>query len=60
MGVKRYASRRRTVEPGDTLWSVLIAARIVRSLMELSFLQERRYWPDGEWFGTALGLSVPP
>ncbi|WP_425376431.1 DUF4037 domain-containing protein [Rhizobium sullae] len=62
MGVNRYARRRRTVEAGDTRGSVLIGARIVRSLMELSFLQERRYWPytndsDGPW--TACCRSRP-
>lgn len=51
----------RTVEAGDTRGSVLIAARIVRLLMELSFLQERRYWPYDKWFGTAFArLAVAP
>ena len=40
---------------------VLIATRIVRLLMELSFLQERRYRPYDKWFGSAFArLSAAP
>lgn len=51
----------RMIEAGDRRGSVLIAARIVRLLMELSFLQEQRYWPYDKWFGTAFArLDVAP
>jgi hypothetical protein len=51
----------RMIEAGDTRGSMLIAARIVRLLMDLSFLQERRYWPYDKWFGTAFSrLAVAP
>uniref|UniRef100_UPI001F2B7427 DUF4037 domain-containing protein n=1 Tax=Geminicoccus flavidas TaxID=2506407 RepID=UPI001F2B7427 len=44
----------RAIEAGDRRGCVLIAARLVRLLMELAFLQERRYWPYEKWFGTAF------
>ncbi|WP_140427045.1 DUF4037 domain-containing protein, partial [Ensifer aridi] len=51
----------RTTEAGDRRGSALIAARLARLLMELSFLQERRYWPYEKWFGTAFErLAVAP
>ncbi len=51
----------RTLEAGDRRGSALIAARIVRLLMELSFLQARRYWPYDKWFGTAFSrLAMAP
>lgn len=51
----------RTIEAGDRRGSVLIAARIVRLVMELSFLQERRYRPYDKWFGTAFArLEAAP
>jgi hypothetical protein len=46
---------------GDELGSAVIGARLVRDLMALGFLQERRYAPYPKWFGTAFReLSVGP
>jgi hypothetical protein len=42
------------VEAQDYRGALLIAARLVRLVMELGFLQERRYWPYPKWFGTAF------
>jgi hypothetical protein len=39
---------------GDDLGSRLIAARLVRDLMRLCFLMERRYAPFIKWFGSAF------
>jgi hypothetical protein len=39
---------------GDDLGSRLIAARLVRDLMRLCFLMERRYTPFIKWFGSAF------
>lgn len=39
---------------GDELGSALIAGRLVRSIMQLCFLLERRYAPYPKWFGTAF------
>jgi hypothetical protein len=39
---------------GDDLGSRLIAARLVRDLMRLCFLMERRYAPYIKWFGSAF------
>jgi len=39
---------------GDDLGSHLIAARLVRDLMRLCFLMERRYAPFIKWFGSAF------
>ncbi|WP_067623079.1 DUF4037 domain-containing protein [Alicyclobacillus acidiphilus] len=44
----------RTIETSDARGASLIASRLVRSMMELCFLQERRYWPYLKWFGTAF------
>jgi hypothetical protein len=44
----------RAGEVGDDLGSRLLAARLVRDLMRLAFLQERRYAPYAKWFGTAF------
>lgn len=44
----------RTGEVGDGLGSRLIAASLVRDLMGLCFLMERRYAPYAKWFGTAF------
>lgn len=38
----------------DDLGSRVIAARLVRDLMRLCFLMERRYAPYGKWLGTAF------
>ena len=37
---------------GDDLGSQIVAARIVRELMKLSFILEKRYVPYSKWFGT--------
>lgn len=48
-------------EVGDDLGSQLVAVRIVRDQMHLSFLQERRYAPYQKWFGTAFcRLAIAP
>lgn len=39
---------------GDELGSSIIASRIVRDIMNLCFLMERRYAPYPKWFGTAF------
>lgn len=44
----------RTGEVGDDLGSGLIAASLVRDLMKLCFLMEKRYAPYSKWFGTAF------
>jgi Domain of unknown function (DUF4037) len=44
----------RTAEVGDDLGSRMIAGRLVRDLMRLSFLLERRYAPYSKWLGSAF------
>jgi hypothetical protein len=44
----------RSAEVGDELGSRLIAARLVRDVIRLCFLQERRYAPYGKWLGSAF------
>lgn len=44
----------RAATVGDELGSAIIAARLVRDLMRLCFLMERRYAPYPKWFGTAF------
>ena len=44
----------RTGQAGDDLGSRIVAARLVRDLMLLAFLQERRYAPYSKWLGTAF------
>lgn len=44
----------RSADAGDDLGSAGLAARIVRELMRLAFLQQRRYAPYSKWFGTAF------
>ena len=39
---------------GDELGSALIGAPLVRDLMRLCFLMERRFAPYPKWFGTAF------
>jgi hypothetical protein len=41
-------------ENGDDLGSRLVAGRIVRDLMRLCLLMERRYAPYSKWLGTAF------
>jgi hypothetical protein len=53
-------------QAGDDLGSRLIAARLIRDLMGLCFLMERRYAPYIKWFGSAFaelkcaGDLLPP
>ena len=42
-------------DAGDDLGSRIVAARLVRDLMRLCFLLERRYAPYSKWLGTAFG-----
>jgi hypothetical protein len=44
----------RAAQVGDELGSRLVAARLVRELMRVAFLLDRRYWPYPKWFGTAF------
>jgi hypothetical protein len=44
----------RTGEVEDDLGSAVIAARLVRDIMRLCFLIERRYTPYAKWFGSAF------
>lgn len=39
---------------GDELGSMVVAGRLVRDLMKLCFLIERRYAPYSKWLGTAF------
>jgi Domain of unknown function (DUF4037) len=39
---------------GDEIGSAIIGARLVRDLMRLCFLMEKRYAPYPKWFGTAF------
>jgi Domain of unknown function (DUF4037) len=43
---------------GDELGSALIGGRLVRDLMHLCFLMERRYAPYAKWYGTAFARLV--
>jgi hypothetical protein len=50
---------------GDELGSRLIASRLIRDIMRLTFLMERRYAPYPKWFGRAfkqldLAASLEP
>ncbi|MBN1438445.1 MAG: DUF4037 domain-containing protein [Anaerolineales bacterium] len=40
---------------GDEIGSALIAARLVRDIMQLCFLMEKQYAPYAKWFGSAFG-----
>ena len=44
----------RTAEVGDELGSRVVASRLVRGLMRLAFLLERRYAPYSKWLGSAF------
>ena len=44
----------RTAEVGDELGSRIVAARLVRDLMRLCLLIDRRYAPYSKWLGTAF------
>jgi hypothetical protein len=49
----------RTGDVGDELGSRIIAARLVKNIMTLCFLMERRYAPYSKWFGTAFARLDP-
>ena len=40
---------------GDELGAAVIGSRLIRDIMALAFLIERRYAPYPKWFGTAFG-----
>jgi hypothetical protein len=44
----------RAGEVGDELGSAVVAARLVRDLMRLALLQQRRYPPYAKWLGSAF------
>ncbi|MGC4948804.1 DUF4037 domain-containing protein [Streptomyces sp. DT224] len=44
-------------EVGDELGSAVVAARLVRDLMRLCLLMDRRYPPYGKWLGSAFTLT---
>jgi len=44
----------RTAEVGDEIGSAVIAARLVRDIMRLALLLDRRYAPYGKWLGSAF------
>jgi Domain of unknown function (DUF4037) len=44
----------RTGDTGDELGSQVVAARLVREIMKLTFLMEKQYAPYSKWFGTAF------
>jgi hypothetical protein len=44
----------RTAQVGDEVGSRVIAARLVRDLLRLCFLLERRYAPYSKWLGSAF------
>jgi len=46
---------------GDEIGAKLIAGRLVRDLMRIGFMMERRYAPYPKWFGSAFAqLSLGP
>lgn len=46
---------------GDEIGSAIIGARLVRDIMRLCFLMERKYAPYQKWFGTAFAkLKAAP
>ncbi len=44
----------RTGDVGDELGSQVVGSRIVREIMKLCFLMEKKYYPYSKWFGTAF------
>jgi hypothetical protein len=44
----------RCAEAGDELGSAVVTARLVRDLVRLALLMQRRYPPYSKWLGTAL------
>jgi Domain of unknown function (DUF4037) len=47
----------RCAEVGDELGSALVAARLVRDIIRLVLLMQRRYPPYGKWLGTAFART---
>jgi hypothetical protein len=47
----------RCAEAGDELGSALVASRLVRDLVRLVLLMQRRYPPYSKWLGTALART---
>ena len=47
----------RTAEVGDDLGSAVVAGRLVRDLMRLALLLDRRYAPYSKWLGTAFARA---
>ncbi|RSN57967.1 hypothetical protein DMH12_11990 [Streptomyces sp. WAC 04229] len=45
-------------EVGDELGSAVVAARLVRDLMRLCLLMDRRYPPYSKWLGSAFARTV--
>lgn len=55
----------RTGDVGDELGSQVVAARMVREIMKLTFLMEKQYAPYSKWLGSAfsrleLGAKLTP
>jgi hypothetical protein len=50
----------RTAEVGDETGSAVTAARLVRDLMRLALLLDRRYAPYQKWLGTAFAAGSHP
>jgi hypothetical protein len=50
----------RTAEVGDAAGSAVVAARLVRDMMRLALLLERRYAPYDKWLGTAFAALPDP
>jgi len=50
----------RTAEVGDELGSAVVAARLVRDLVRLALLLDRRYAPYSKWLGTAFARAPHP
>ena len=50
----------RTAEVGDDVGSAVVTARLVRDLMCLALLMERRYAPYEKWLGTAFSRLADP
>jgi hypothetical protein len=47
----------RTAEVGDDAGSAVVAARLVRDIMRLALLVDRRYAPYSKWLGTAFARA---
>lgn len=41
----------RMIETGDHRGARILTARLCRLIMEMAYLQDRRYWPYDKWFG---------